>query len=883
MRSVVTAPGGPVLLCALLFVIASAGAEDISITTNVGARGFELVSQSRGGVQIHYGMDRFGLEPITVDGAETRKVLLPGSFLPNNAGAPDLPSIGRTVAIPRGARAHLTILSQQTDTYTDLDVTPAPPIPKVTDTSPPIYERDPSIYGADAAYPPSPVMVSDPWTMRGVEVVSLGITPFQYNPVRRELTVYTELEVRLDFEGGEGDFCEMRLRSPYWEPLLRDHLINYETLPEADFDGSRLDRDGYEYVIICPDNPVFTAWADTLQLWRSLQGIKTGVFTTTDIGGQASGVIESWLNSAAGWDLPPVAFLILGDYPNSGDRDDGIYSPIYNGYCVSDNKYADIGGNNLPDMAHGRICARDATELENAIGKMLRYERDPVTDPAFYRNPLITGGWQDDRWFILCAEILFGHQQHALGKAPLREYAICSGNPGSVWSTNGNTNTIVNYFGPNGLGYIPATPSHLTDWDGDHNAITLAINRGCYVVLHRDHGLESGWGEPSYTHANLSNLTNTKYPFVFSINCLTGKYNHDVETFSEKFHRMANGALGLLAASETSFSFVNDAFMWGVWDSMWPDFDPGHGYPFPVDDYNVGSSELRTAFAHVSGKYYLQASGWPTNPSQKSVTYHLFHHHGDAFMRINSEVPTELDVVHDDYCEIGQETFSVQADAGAMVGLTVDGEIVGVEEATGEMMEIPITAQTEEGALRITVTKANHMRYDVSVPIRPAYVLVKPDGSGSFATIQAAVDAATDGDEVYLDDGVFTGSGNRDIDFHGRVMTLQSLSGNAGACIIDCEGSEMAPHRGFHFHTGETGATVLRDFTVRNGYVTTSGGGAILCEGASPTIDHCIFEENVGPDGGAIACLDASPTITECLFHANVATATGGAAEKSSP
>ena len=62
----------------------------------------------------------------------------------------------------------------------------------------------------------------------------------------------------------------------------------------------------------------------------------------------------------------PAAFLLLGDYPNSGMLDSGITSPTWNSYCVSDNIYADVDGDDLPDMAHARITARDAGELDPA-------------------------------------------------------------------------------------------------------------------------------------------------------------------------------------------------------------------------------------------------------------------------------------------------------------------------------------------------------------------------------------------------------------------------------------------------------------------------------------------------------------------------------------
>ena len=129
-------------------------------------------------------------------------------------------------------------------------------------------------------------------------------------------------------------------------------------------------------------------------------------------------------------------------------------------------------------MAPGRICAREAGELETMIGKMLAYEREPIVDSLYYAHPVFAGGWQTERWFILCCEVLLGHQANALGKEPVREYAIYSGSPGSVWSTNVNTPQVVDYFGPAGLGYIPEAPNHLVDWGGSAARLNADLNAG---------------------------------------------------------------------------------------------------------------------------------------------------------------------------------------------------------------------------------------------------------------------------------------------------------------------------------------------------------------------------------------------------------------------
>lgn len=108
------------------------------------------------------------------------------------------------------------------------------------------------------------------------------------------------------------------------------------------------------------------------------------------------------------------------------------------------------------------------------------------------------------------------------------------------------------------------------------------------------------------------------------------------------------------------------------------------------------------------------------------------------------------------------------------------------------------------------------------------------DGSGDYTTIQAAIDAANDGDVIVLCDGVYAGTGNKNISFGGKSVTLRSENGSAN-CIIDLEGDGRA----FFVYAGEDSTTTIEGITIRNGFVDDwspggSNGGAIYCESTSP-------------------------------------------------
>jgi hypothetical protein len=149
-----------------------------------------------------------------------------------------------------------------------------------------------------------------------------------------------------------------------------------------------------------------------------------------------------------------------------------------------------------------------------------------------------------------------------------------------------------------------------------------------------------------------------------------------------------------------------------------------------------------------------------------------------------------------------------------------------------------------------------------------------------YATIQAGIDAAVDGDTVLVADGTYTGDGNRDIDFGGKAIVVMSENG-AESCIIDCEGNVHNITRGFYFHSGEDAASILQGFTIMNGWQGAYGAG-IYCKNASPTIrENIILNNEVGHNsffgwGGGIYCLDASPIIEHNIIKGNWALVYGG-------
>lgn len=719
-----------------LFVFNALHAQKIyrNYTDNWGKQGYTIAENKSNKIELVFSLSEFALNDVEINKEIMQNLQIKDFVLPNDAGSPDLPYFSKLVAIPLGAKATVNVIALRSEKIQDVNLAPAPELLKDDDNRPIPYLKNQQIYTTNALFPANPVLLSDPVHLRGLDAVLISVSPFQYNPVTKELIVHKDFKLEIEYTQGSSQFYDTRLRSRWWDPILEDHVLNYNSLPPYDYSewNEKITDNkstGYEYLIVVPDDPTFIAWADTIKRFRNRQGIKTGVVTTTQIGGNTTSAIESYINNAYNtWTIPPVGVLLMADYGTSGNT---INSPLYGdgvvgaNYCISDNTYADVNGDYLPEMAFARMTAQNATHLKTMVTKFINYELNPPTDTGFYQHPISALGWQDDRWFQICSEVIAGFWK-SQGRFPHRinelgDPANNTGNnvPGAgTWSTATNTSTILNYFGPSGLNYIPLKPGTLGGFSGGTAAqVNAAINSGSFMLQHRDHGLETGWGEPYYRNNNISGLTNinSRLPYIFSCNCLTGKFNHSSECFAEKFHRYTyggqnSGCVGILAATEVSYSFVNDAYTWGLYDNMWPNFMPSYGT-------TPAHRGVLPAFGNSAGKHFLYQSSWPAGSSVKPVTYHLFHHHGDAFMTIYTQVPQAISITHPEYILSNQDTVTITAQSGALVALSVDDEIIGVATGTGASMDIAIPYQIVGKKIVITATQQDYLRYENKIEI----------------------------------------------------------------------------------------------------------------------------------------------------------------------
>ncbi len=169
---------------------------------------------------------------------------------------------------------------------------------------------------------------------------------------------------------------------------------------------------------------------------------------------------------------------------------------------------------------------------------------------------------------------------------------------------------------------------------------------------------------------------------------------------------------------------------------------------------------------------------------------------------------------------------------------------------------------------------------------------------GDYRTIQEAIDAAMDGDEVEVHPGTY----NETINLIGKKITVRSSDGPE-VTTIDAQGNGSV----VTCDSGEGPDTILEGFTITGGLFEGGGmrnigssptvrnctfsgnmtgflglGGGMYNDNSSPTVTNCTFSGNTASGGGGMYNSDSSPTVTNCTFSGNAAIFGGGMANSNS-
>ena len=467
------------LCCSLLFAVPVLGD---GLSSSAEPPVVEVLSSGESGMRIEFEMPGLVMRTITVDGVEFQEVEIPGGGFSGLEGEPAVPVFSRSIVLPEGVEARLTATRLEVEEMEGVRMMPAQPVREKDDHG---FSYDAHAYEVIRDDDGVDVVLGEPGMVRGFRLVPLLFRPVRYDPASGEMKVIRRMSVEIEFErtGPAKASNEGRTIPPSFDNFLRATALNYD-----DYAASMTVAPGTVLII----SRSTTAIVDTLQsliAWRERKGYP--VIHATDAGTSTS-QIKSYIQGV--YDTPgtELEYVVLvgdaGTIPTWFENLSGYWGE-------GDLPYSQLeGGDVLADVHIGRLSYSTTSELGIIVGKIVKYEMDPmVSDPSWFTRGQVTGDPSSSGWS--CVETGRWARENAFE-----------------------------------LGYAEVDSAFSYSYV---SKMLAGLNRGDTFFGYRGYYNMSGWNN-GYTNT----LTNGwRLPFAIIITCDTGSFADDGSARSEGFLR----------------------------------------------------------------------------------------------------------------------------------------------------------------------------------------------------------------------------------------------------------------------------------------------------------------------------------------------------------
>ncbi len=701
----------------------------------------------------------------------------------------------------------------------------------------------------DAFYPAEIAFSTEPFVLRDVRGVNVYAHPFRYNAVQNVLRVYTSLTVSVvkDYSKSTNP---LTITPGYVDPMMNgiyeSMFINYDKTRYA----NELGQFG-EILVLYTSRDVdviqpYITWKKEVGYIVHTQQVTNGLNVKTTIQTAYNNNPNIlYVQLVGGWDN------IKCDTENLSGNTTAPKDPMLG--CV-------VGTDLYPDIIIGRFAARASANVTTHINKAINYEKTPDLG-TWYKNAVGMARNEGAGGGHHGGEADYVHMDRIRDK--LLSY---------------NYTTVYKEYDGGVPGVTNTTATQ----------ISSRINAGISVLNYCNHGYETGWSVGSYSNSHVNALTNgNKLPFIWSVACLVGKFNHTSECFAEAWlNRVGGGAVAFLGSTinqpwqppMTGQDYFNDLLIGGYNYTSNPGGD--------ANSTNTTAANKRTTYGALSfnGMILMLSDAYSNTSTQETIkTWTLF---GDAAMMVRTDTPQNMTISHNPVIMFGPEFFDVSCNvAGARGTITKDGVRIGTAICSGGNISIPISSGLNVGdKVKLVVTAYNKVPYIIELDVTSA---------GPYANFNATPTEILKNQTVTFTDA--SGGG-----------TFTSWSWNFGAGATPATATGQGPHVVTYTTPGLKTVSLLVNGTyerVKADYITvydiftltvnTSGNGSVLVNGAPYTGTLNLAENSTAvlqavPDAGwnfsgwsggltgttnpANLLMNGNKTVTATFMDCNVST-----------
>jgi len=474
----------------------------------------------------------------------------------------------------------------------------------------------------------------------------------QYNPVKKILRIYDSLEFEIKFQSSIEYPSSL---DSQFEMIYEDLFINYDASQKSSLDN----EDGG--MLIISDYQFVDQMADFMA-WKSQKGIYNEIVDIASIGNNQEALktfIEEYYNSH---NLTYVLFV--GDHqhiPAYLDASLSGYSDNYYGYIEGDDSY--------PEVFVGRFSAENQNQVTTQVNRVIQYEQNPVISDAYSHSVGVgsSEGPGDD------GEYDYQHLRNI--RSGLLDYTYTLGYELYDGSQGGE------------------------DVEGDPNASDLHVllQEGMGLINYTGHGSSLSCSSSGYNSSDVNQLTNTDvHPFFWSVACVNGDFT-GVTCFAETWLRATHNESGKpTGAIATLMSTINQSWA--------PPMEGQDHMNLILTEMSENSQSRSFGGISMNGCMKMNDT-YGSSGDEMTDTWTCF---GDPSVMVRTKVPENIIVSYD--TEISLESTSIDVFCpleGALVSLTLDGEIIGTGIVSEGATSVSFDAISSINLIKVTVTAFN--------------------------------------------------------------------------------------------------------------------------------------------------------------------------------
>ena len=640
----------------------------------------ELVSSSERNITVDLQLSGFVTDEVITPRGQASIISIPKTVSTSAAGEPQLPMIAIPAIIGDRALMRVQVVSSEYTDYDNMEIAPSKgDFPRSINPEDVPYTYG-EAYSTDAFFPIQLAELDEPYIHRDVRGQNMMVTPCQYNPITKVLRVYHHLVLSMEKVGDDNrNIIENRNRSfvldPEFKAIYQNRYVNYA---ESMTRYTPIEEAG-ELLIICHD--AFMTNMQDFVNWKKQIGRPTTMVGTSTAGTSAS-AIQSYIQTYYNQHPALTDVLLVGDIAQIP----GVYVSAGSGYSgysgYGDLPYGQTAGNDsYNELLVGRFCCETAAQVTNHVNKVINYERDLNA----------TATWLTIGQGVSTTAGTGGHFNED-------DYQHIDNIRNDLLDYN-YTNVYRDYQSVSG-----STASNA-------NGVSQHINSGVSIINYCNHGSETSWGVFSYSNSHVNALTNDyKLPYIISVACLNGKYDHGSGCFAEAWMRATNNSNGNpTGAIGGMFSYISQPW-------VPPMYGQDEMIDILVESY---SNHIRRTMGGVSIDGNMAVLDLGANNNTNKGTYNCWILFGDPTLTLRNAVPQDMDITHASSMSTTATSFTVNATngEGALATLTRNNEIMGSATINNGTCSITFDAPGTTGTATLTVFGYNMITYIATIDI----------------------------------------------------------------------------------------------------------------------------------------------------------------------